>query len=206
MVDPNQHDRFVMRQRIKLVINQYQFSVPPAEGEEGDGEAFCFVEQKRFKFKEDIGFFADDAKQHELLRIKARQRFDPRARYDITTPDGAKVGEIQKVFGKSLLRSTYTLFDATGNELCVVREVSMPKAIFRRALGFIPYVENFADWLPIAYDFEFIYGEEVIGLHSRRRWKWRDIYDMDFTADTQRRIDRRLVLATAVGLDALQAR
>ncbi len=82
----------------------------------------------------------------------------------------------------------------------------MPKAIFRRAIGFIPYVENFADWLPIAYDFEFMHGEERIGIHRRRRWKWRDIYDMDFSADTQKRLDRRLVLATAVGLDALQAR
>ena len=207
MVDPNQHDRFVLRQRIKLVINQYEFSIPP-EGEdaEGDGEAFCFVEQARFKFKEDIRFFTSEDKQHELLRIKARQRFDPRARYDITTPDGAKVGEIQKVFGKSLLRSTYTLFGPTGEELCIVREKSMGKAIFRRALQFIPYVENFADWLPIAYDFEFLHGEDVIGEHRRRRFKWRDVYDMDFTADTQRRLDRRLVLATAVGLDALQAR
>jgi uncharacterized protein YxjI len=203
VIDPNQHDRFVMRQRVKLVINQYEFSVPT---EEDDGEPFCFVEQKRFKFKEDIGFFADDSKTQELLRIKARQRFDPRARYDITTPDGAKVGEIQKVFGASLLRSTYTLFDAQGNEICIVREVSMPKAIFRRVLQFIPYIENVADWLPIAYDFEFLAGETALGHHRRRRWKWRDVYDMDFTPDTERRLDRRLVLATAVGLDALQAR
>jgi uncharacterized protein YxjI len=203
VIDPNQHDRFVLRQRIKLVINQYEFSLPT---EDSDGEPFCFVEQKRFKFKEDIGFFADESKTEELLRIKARQRFDPKARYDVTAPDGTKVGEIQKVFGASLLRSTYTLYGADGTELCTVREVSMPKAIFRRAVGFLPYVGNYADWLPIAYDFEFISGEEVLGHHRRRRWKWRDIYDMDFTPDTQRRLDRRLVLATAVGLDALQAR
>jgi uncharacterized protein YxjI len=203
VIDPNNHDRFVLRQRVKFVINQYEFSIPT---EDSDGEPFCFVEQKRFKFKEDIRFFTDESKTAELLRINARQRFDPRARYDITAPDGSKVGEIQKVFGASLLRSTYTLFDPAGNELCTVREVSMPKAIFRRALQFIPYVENFADWLPIAYDFEFLAGEELLGTHSRRRWKWRDVYDMDFTADTQRRLDRRLVLATAVGLDALQAR
>jgi uncharacterized protein YxjI len=203
VIDPNQHDRFVLRQRIKLVINQYEFSLPT---EDADGEPFCFVEQKRFKFKEDIRFFADETKTEELLRIKARQRFDPRARYDITAPDGSKVGEIQKVFGASLLRSTYTLFDPAGNELCTVRERSMPRAIFRRAIGFVPYIGNYSDWLPIAYDFEFVHGDEVLGHHRRRRWKWRDIYDMDFTPDTQRRLDRRLVLATAVGLDALQAR
>ena len=50
-------DRFVLRQRIKLVINQYEFSLP-----ESEATPFCFVEQKRFKFKEDIRFFADDSK------------------------------------------------------------------------------------------------------------------------------------------------
>jgi uncharacterized protein YxjI len=203
MVDPNQHDVFVMRQRVKLVINQYVFSIPT---EEGDGDEFCFVEQKRFKFKEDIRFFTDETKSQELLKILARQRFDPKARYDVTDPSGQKVGEIQKVFGKSFFRSTYTLFNSAGEEVCTVRELSMPKAIFRRLIGFLPYIGSYADWFPIAYDFEFIHGEERLGIHRRRRFKWRDIYDMDFTADTEKKLDRRLVLATAVGLDALQAR
>ncbi|WP_205699330.1 hypothetical protein [Conexibacter sp. SYSU D00693] len=203
MVDPNHHDRFVLRQRVKLVINQYEFSVP---AEEGDGEAFCFVEQARFKFKEDIRFFTDERKETELLRIKARQRFDPAARYDVTTPDGGKVGEVQKVFGASLLRSTYTLFDAAGNEVATVRERSLPVALFRRLIGFVPYVDSVADWLPIPYDFEFRRGEEVIGVHRRRRWKWVDVYDIDLTADEGRTLDRRLVLAIAVAIDALQAR
>jgi uncharacterized protein YxjI len=205
MVDPNDHDRFVLRQRVKLVINQYEFSVPGDDGD-GDGRPFCFVEQARFKFKEDIRFFSDDSKRHELLRILARQRFDPRARYDITGPDGEKVGEIQKVFGSSLLRSTYTLYDSAGREVATARERSLPVALFRRLVGFVPYVGDFADWLPIAYDFEFRQGDQLLGLHRRRRWQWRDVYDLDFTPDAERRLDRRLVLAAAVGMDALQAR
>jgi uncharacterized protein YxjI len=207
MINPNDHDRFVMRQRIRLVINQYEFSVPEGDGDrDGDGEPFCFVEQKRFKFKEDIRFFSDESKGHELLKILARQRFDPRARYDVTTPDGAKVGEIQKVFGASLLRSTFKLFGPAGAEVATVREKSLPIALFRRVVGLIPYVESVADWLPIPYDFEFRSGDTVLGVHRRRRFKWRDVYDIDLTADEQRRLDRRLVLAAAVGMDALQAR
>src|SRR4051812_46283355 len=99
-LDPNAHDRFVLPPRIQPVINQYEFSLP--EDDDKPGEPFCFVEQKRFKFKEDIRFYTDESKTTELLRIKARQRFDPRARYDITAADGTKIGEIQKVFGKSL--------------------------------------------------------------------------------------------------------
>jgi hypothetical protein len=110
-LDINAHDRFVLRQLIRPVVNRYEFSLPTADGAPGD--PFCFVEQRRFKFKEDIRFYADASKQQELMRIKARQRFDPAARYDVTDADGTKLGEIQKVFGASLLRSTYTLFDAT---------------------------------------------------------------------------------------------
>jgi uncharacterized protein YxjI len=140
------------------------------------------------------------------MKILARQRFDPRAKYDITDAAGGKIGMIQKVFGKSLLRSTYTLFDANGAEVATVREKNLVTAIIRRAVGLIPYIGDFANWLPIPYDFEFTAGETVFGIHSRRLWKIHDIYDMDFTADTEHRLDRRLVLATAVGLDALQAR
>jgi uncharacterized protein YxjI len=202
-VDVNAHDRFVLRQRFRPVINQYEFSIP---NEGGDGVPFCFVEQKRFKFKEDIRFFADESKQQELLRILARQRFDPRARYDVTTPDGDKVGEIQKAFTKSLLRSTYVLYDRNGQEVAQARERSVPVALFRRLVGFIPYVGGFADFLPIPYDFEFFRGEHRLGVHRRRRWRWRDIYDLDFTPDAERSLDRRLILAIAVGMDALQAR
>jgi len=204
VLDPNAHDRFVMRQRIKLAINQYEFTVAGPDGSEG--EPFCFVEQARFKFKEDIRFYADSSKGQELMRILARQRFDPRAKYDVTDDAGGKIGEIQKEFGASLLRSTFTLYDGAGGQVAVVRERSVPVAIGRRAVNLVPYVDAVADWLPIPYDFEFLAGEEVLGILRRRRGKLRDVYDLDLSADTAHRIDRRLALATAVGMDALQAR
>jgi uncharacterized protein YxjI len=203
-VDPNQHDVFLLRQRIRLVINQYEFFLPGPDGK--PAEKICFVEQKRFKFKEDIRFYADDSKQQELLRIKARQRFDPRATYDITDEDGTKFGEIQKVFGASLLRSTYRINDAGGNELAICTEKSLPIALFRRAVGFIPYVDNISDWLPIPYHFVFKRGEQILGENRRQAFKLRDVYTIDMSPDKERVLDRRLVLAIAVGMDALQAR
>jgi uncharacterized protein YxjI len=202
--DPNQHDVFILRQKIKLAINHYEFFLANADGTPGD--PIAFVEQKRFKFKEDIRFYTDASKTHELLRIKARQRFDPRATYDITDETGAKIGEIQKVFGASLLRSTFRINDASGQELFISTERSMGVALGRRAVGFIPYVENVANWLPIPYHFVMKRGEEILGENRRQIGKFRDIYTIDMSADTPRTIDRRLVLALAVGQDALQAR
>jgi uncharacterized protein YxjI len=204
LIDPNQHDRFLLRQRIRPIVNQYEFSLPNPDG--APGPVFCFVEQKRFKFKEDIRFYGDDAKTEELVRIKARQRFDPRARYDVTGSDGAKIGEIQKVFGESLLRSTYRLYGANGDEVAKATEKSLLVALFRRLVGFVPYVGNFADFLPIPYHFDFRRDDHVLGTHTRKAWKLRDTYTIDMSGDPERSVDRRLILAIAVGMDALQAR
>lgn len=204
-VDPNQHDVFVLRQKIKLVINQYEFFLPDADGKT-PGEPICFVEQKRFKFKEDIRFYLDAAKTTELLRIKARQRFDPRATYDITDESGTKIGEISKVFGKSLLRSTFRINDANGQELFISTEKNLAVALFRRAIGFIPYVNNVAEWLPIPYHFVFKRGDETLGQNTRQFGKFRDVYTIDMSPDSAHTVDRRLALALAVGQDALQAR
>jgi uncharacterized protein YxjI len=204
MVDPRAHDRFLLRQRIRPIVNQYEFSLPNPDG--SPGRTFCFVEQKRFKFKEDIRFYSDDTKQVELMRLKARQRFDPRARYDVTDPNDNKIGEIQKVFGESLLRSTYRLFDAEGEEVAKAVEKSLLVALLRRLVGFVPYIGGYADFLPIPYHFEFRQGDRVLGTHTRKAWKLRDTYTIDMSADVEHALDRRLILAIAVGMDALQAR
>jgi uncharacterized protein YxjI len=203
-VDPNAHDRFLLRQRFRPVVNQYEFTLPTPDGR--PGEPVCFVEQARFKFKEDIRFFSDDSKQTELMRLKARQRFDPRARYDITAADGAKIGEIQKVFGESLLRSTYRLYDAAGAEVAKAVEKSLAVALIRRFIGLVPFIGGFTDWMPIPYHFEFRREDAVLGTNTRRAFKVRDTYVIDLSGDPEHTLDRRLVLAAAVGMDALQAR
>jgi uncharacterized protein YxjI len=204
-VDPNQYDRFILRQKFRLVANEYNFSLPQGDGD-SLGPPFCFVRQKMFKFKEDIRFYTDESRANELLRIKARQRFDPRARYDVAAGDGHKIGEIQKVFGASLLRSTYQMYDAAGNEVAIATEQNLGVALVRRLVGFIPFIENFSDWLPIPYHFVFKRNETVLGSHRRHLWKFMDVYTIDMAGDPERTVDRRLILAIAVGMDALQAR
>ncbi len=197
-------NRFILRQRIRPIVNQYEFSLPTADGE--PGATICFVEQKRFKFKEDIRFYTDDTKTREVMRLKARQRFDPAARYDVTDAQGAKIGEIQKAFGASLLRSTYVLYEAAGEETARASERSLAVALFRRLIGLVPYVGEYADWLPIPYHFDFKRGDVRLGTNQRQKLKFRDTYTLDFSEDAERTLDRRLVLALAVGMDALQAR
>ena len=203
-VDPREHDRFILRQKFRLVVNEYHFSLPVDD--DRPGTSFCFVRQAPYKFKEDIRFFTDESRTMELMRINARQRFDPRATYDVTARDGSKIGAIQKVFGRSLLRSTYKIFDATGTEVAEATEANLFVALFRRLVALIPRVGDFANWLPIPYHFVFLHNGVTLGHHRRQLWKLSDTYTIDMSADPDRTVDRRLILAIAVGMDALQAR
>jgi uncharacterized protein YxjI len=204
-IDPNDHDHFILKQKFRWVINEYNFFLPGAD-EDTPGRPFCFVRQARFKFKEDIRFYTDDSATTELMRIKARQRFDPWARYDVTAADGSKVGEIQKVFSRSLLRSSYLLCDPDGKEVATATEKNVTIALLRRLARFVPYVDDFANWLPIPYHFVFSRNGTELGIHRRHLWKFTDVYTIDLSGDPDRTVDRRLVLAIAVAMDALQAR
>jgi uncharacterized protein YxjI len=200
-VDPRLHDRFFISQRIRPMVNQYEVSTLGAD-ESSAGERVCFVEQKRMKLKEDLRAFADDSKTAEVFRIKAQQIWDPRARYDVTDETGQHIGQLAKSFGSSLFRSTWRIYDAEGKEIASARERSLFVALFRRVAGWIPYV---GDFVPIPYHFDYFIGDERIG-GLERILGVRDRYRLDVSGDTERAIDRRVAIALAVGLDALQAR
>jgi uncharacterized protein YxjI len=202
--DPSGHDRFFLSQRIRPMINQYEVSTLGSDGKSA-GEAVCFVEQKRMKLKEDLRAFSDDSKTAEVFRIKAQQVWDPRARYDITDAEGRQIGQLQKVFGKSLLRSTWRIYDAEGNEVAGARERSLFVALIRRLIGVVPFIGDFLELLPIPYHFDYFVGDSRIG-GLERILGVRDRYRLDVSGDAERAIDRRVAVALAVGLDALQAR
>jgi uncharacterized protein YxjI len=201
-IDPSLHDRFFISQRIRPMVNQYEVSTLGAD-EGSAGEQVCFVEQKRMKLKEDLRAFTDDSKTTEVFRIKALQVWDPRARYDVTDANGQEIGQLAKAFGKSLLRSTWRLYDAAGNEIAWARERSVFVALLRRLIGLIPF--ELVDLLPIPYHFDYFVGDERIG-GLERILGVRDRYRLDVSGDAERTIDRRVALALAVGMDALQAR
>jgi uncharacterized protein YxjI/quercetin dioxygenase-like cupin family protein len=203
-VDPSLHDRFFLVQRIRPMVNQYEVSTLGADGK-SPGEPVCFVEQKRMKLKEDLRAFADDSKTTEVFRIKAQQIWDPRARYDVTDPSGGQIGQLAKVFGRSLLRSTWRIYGSDGSEVAWARERNLIVALVRRFIGLVPFIGGFADWVPIPYHFDYFAGKERIG-GLERILGVRDRYRLDVSGDSERAIDRRVVLALAVGMDALQAR
>jgi uncharacterized protein YxjI len=182
------------------MVNLYRV-VPLAVGDTPAGPAVAFVRQKRMALKEDLRVFADEEEREELFRIKARQRLDVRGRLDVTAATGESIGSLEKVFRASLVRSTWRVLAPDGAELAVARERSVPVALVRRAIDFVPYGEL----VPILFHFTISDGERELGTFVRR-WGVRDRYDLDLSGDTEGRLDRRLAIALAIALDALQGR
>ena len=196
------HDRFVIEQLVRPMINLYQVT-PLAAGETPAGGPVAYVRQTRMAIKEDLRFFADEQETQEAFRIKARSIFDiGSARYDVTDAQGTPIGVLEHVFGKSLLRSTWRVTDADGGEVMTAQERSMPMAIARRVVDFVPYVGEF---VPIPYNFDFVMDGRTVG-HMNRKFQLRDRYVLDLSGDHERRLDRRMAIALAIGLDALQNR
>ena len=193
MSDWLQEDRFTIDQLIRPMVNLYRISAGPTP--------VAFVRQKRMAIKEDIRFFADENEARELWRIKARSMMEFGGRYDVTTPEGEKIGVLGKVFGKSLLRSTWSIMDSHEQELAVAKERSVPIAILRRVIDAVPY----GDFVPIPFHFTIDAGERHVG-DLNRRFGIRDTYDLDVSGDVERKIDRRLAVSLGIALDALQSR
>ena len=200
--DPFAFDRFFVEQLFRPIVNLYQVT-PLAAGETPAGSPIAYVRQKRMAIKEGIRFFADEEETEEVFRIKARRMLEMGGNYDVTTPDGQRIGVLQKVFGRSLFRSTWRILDPQENVLATGQERSLFLAIARRLIDYVPYVGGY---IPIPYNFELNdpEGKRIGGMD--RKFQIRDKYLLDLSDDHDRRIDRRLAVALAVGLDTLQNR
>ncbi|WP_033340824.1 LURP-one-related/scramblase family protein [Catenuloplanes japonicus] len=183
--------QFHVRQRVRLMVNQYEVRAVQPDGSEG--EMIAFAQQKRMAFKEQVTLYTDDSKQVPVLGFKARQVLDLGATYDVTEPSGAPIGLFRKDFKASLLRSTWIVEQPS---VGAVRgqERSQAVAILRR------FVDSLS-WLPYHFDFVTPSGEVVFSVV--KQWGFRDKYVVSVPNPY---IDRRLVIAMAVALDALQSR
>jgi uncharacterized protein YxjI len=195
-------DRLLVQQVFKPVANEYRISVP-ASGADEEGHPLLFVKQKKMKIKEDIRFrLSPDADEH-LFMIKSKSVWEFRGRHQVLDADGNELGLLEKNFTRSLLRSHWNVRDPEGNELLESHESSWIIAIVRRIADILPDWFGLLGWLP----FNFVVrrdGEEV-GHYRRVLGKLRDRYVFEL-GPALKDVDHRLLVAFAVGLDALQDR
>ncbi|WP_036966162.1 hypothetical protein [Promicromonospora kroppenstedtii] len=181
--------QLIVRQRIRMLVNQYEVRGALPDGSEGD--LYAFAQQKRVAFREQVTLYTDDTKREAVLGFKARQVVDLGATYDVVDAGGTPIGTFRKDFAKSLLRSTWHV-EQPGLGVATGTERSLPIAIIRRLVELA--------WLPYHFDFV-IDGRPAFSVE--KKWGLRDRYVVNVQDS---RLDRRLVTAMAIGLDALQER
>jgi uncharacterized protein YxjI len=199
---PFDYDRYLVDQLVRPIVNLYRVA-PLAAGETPAGPPIAFVRQKKMKIKEEIRFFADETESQELFQIKARSWLDTgSSKYDVIDAQEGNIGLLEHVFGKSLFRSTWRISNPAGEEIAIARERSQPLAILRRVIDFVPEVGGL---IPIPYNFDILAGDRMIGKMDRK-FQLRDRYVLDLSGDPDKKLDRRLAIALAIGLDTLQNR
>jgi uncharacterized protein YxjI len=196
------YDRFVIRQTITLMVNRYEIRSTDASW--GQGPLIALAQQKRMAFKEQVTFYADEARTQPVFGFKARTRMDLSATYDVTDSTGAPIGSFRKEFGKSLLRSTWQLTAADGLQAQGM-ERSQGVAIGRRLWDVLPIISDLPS--PFLFHFDFTAADGSVVLSSVRRRSLRDHYEVELpTLPNGWRLDWRVAAAMGVALDALQSR
>ena len=198
----NGSNRFLVQQVFRPIGNEYRISVP-TPGSTDEGRPLLFVKQKKLSIKEDIRFRLDPDLDEHLFMIKSKTVFEFRGRHEVLDAAGQPIGQLEKVFGRSLLRSHWRVRDAEGTELFEAHEANWLVALLRRFAGAVSDWLAALEWLP--FHFVLKHGGEEVGTYRRVLGKLRDRYVLELGPGLEA-VDRRLVLAFAVALDALQDR
>ena len=182
--------QFFVKQKLTLMVNRYEIRSANPDGT--PGQVIAMAQQKRMAFKEQVTFYADEARTTPVFSFKARNIMELAAIYDVFDAAGMPIGFFQKDFKASLLRSSFHLggpgIDAYGQERNQVI------GILRRIYNDIPFT------------FHFDFTDKATGqlvMSSNKKFALRDQYRVEVP---DARLDFRLAAAMAVGLDALLGR
>jgi uncharacterized protein YxjI len=162
-------------------------------------QLLLYCKLKAFKLKEDIRLYTDEDQTAEVLTIQARQVIDFSAAYDVHDPQARqKVGALKRRGLKSMLRDEWVILDASDREVGLIQEDSTLKALVRR------FIDIASILMPQKYHAEFG-GREVCTFQQNFNPFVKKL-TVDFTMDASRQFDKRLGLAAAVLLLAIEGR
>lgn len=185
-----QYPQYLLKKQAIAITGKLRFYNP-------QGEVVLFSEQKMFKLREDIRIYSDEQKSQELLLIKARQRLDFSAAYDVTdATSGQKVGALRRKGLKSIFKDEWEVLDPSDNVIGLCFEDNMQLALLRRLL--------LGNFLPQNYDLNI--GQTRAADIKQRFNLFRYEMDIDFSMDTTRLLDRRLGIAAATLLAIIEGK
>ena len=181
--------QYVLKRQVFALAGKFRFYDP-------SGKLVLFSEQKMFKIREDIRVYSDESKTQEVLMIKARQIVDFSAAYDVVdSATGQKVGALRRKGLASLLRDEWEVLDVGDNVVGKLFEDSMGLALVRRFLS---------NLIPQNYDITF--GTNRVADLKQNFNPFAYQLNVDFSMDINQLLDRRLGVAAAILLAAIEGR
>lgn len=187
------HSNYLVRRKLLKLIGASFYVDDPS------GNVIMYANQKGFKLKEDIRLYTGEDMQTELLRISARNWLDINATYDvIDATNDAKVGALKRKGFKSMLQDEWEILDAQDRVLGTIKEESLVVALVRR------FIEISALFLPQKYDIQ-VGGRDVGGFQQNKNPLVIKLA-CDFAEDKNGVLDRRLGLAAAILLCAIEGK
>lgn len=188
------HDQYTVRAKVLSFLGQKFHVYDPNDN------LVMFVKMKAFKLKEDIEVFAGEEQERALLRIKAKSVIDFSAGYDVLdmTAGGTPVGTLKRKGMKSMLRDAWEMYDEQGRLVAEINEDGMMKALVRR------FIDAASLFMPQAFHGE-LNGQRLFEMKQNFNPIVRKLL-CDFSMDSSRNIDRRLGLAAAILLMAIEGK
>ncbi|MBC8079727.1 MAG: hypothetical protein H7X86_05245 [Gorillibacterium sp.] len=160
------------------------------------GQLVMFSQMKAFKLKEDIRLYSDESKSQELITILARKAIDFSATYDVvdaTTQE--RIGSLRRQGMKSIIKDEWIVMNANEMEIGRIKEDRMLLALLRRFL---------TNLIPQKYDVEM--NSRVVTTFKQNFNPFVIKLNVDFSQDPELSLDRRLGLAAAVLLCAIEGK
>lgn len=190
MIDPFRFNNYTVRKKLFTFMGDAFHIFDP------DGNVVFYSKLKPFKLKEDIRIYAGEDFKTEILSIKARRIIDFASAYDVIDSEtGGKIAVLKRKGIKSMLRDEWIIMDSADKEIGIIKEDSMMLAMIRRfLLNLIP--QGFTAQL---------YGKPV----CRFRQNFNPFIlkiNVDFSEDMANIFDKRIGLAAALLLGAIEGR
>lgn len=139
------------------------------------GRQVAYVRKKKFKLKEEVRVYEDEAQSRLLFRMKADRMIDFSARYAVSGPDGHPIGAVGRQGMKSLWNSAYVLTDGYSEQTGSIREENAWVKVLDGMMESVP----FADALGGLF-FNPAYLAELRGKDVLRVQKQRSILESSF--------------------------
>lgn len=184
------HSNYLIRRKILSLFGASFHIYDPA------GNIVFFSRQKAFKLKEDIRLYTAEDMQTEILTIKTKSIIDFSAAYDVVDSlTGEKVGALKRKGLKSILKDEWIIMDANDQEIGFIKEDSALMATLRRFLS---------NLIPQSFYGE-LGGQKVCSFKQNFNPFLLKV-NLDYSMDTGTIMDRRLGIAAAVLLCAIEGR